>query len=157
MILYNTVLRENRPVLIKEKKIDFMVSCISSPETVHQICRDVLRITDYTEEYAYVFGLNGRSRLLGIFEVSHGITDAAMIRPKEIMMKLLLMGACQFLLVHNHPSQEPDPSGEDLRVTRRLCDAGRLLGLDLLDHIVVTREDYYSMREHKRYMFEEEK
>lgn len=77
----------------------------------------------------------------------NGSVDGTYIQPREILIRLLLCGASAAILVHNHPSGCPIPSEDDLTTTARLKESFQLIGLKLLDHIVVGREDFYSFRQ----------
>lgn len=70
-----------------------------------------------------------------------------MVTPREFLIRLLLVGATQFIAVHNHPSKYPKPSHEDWKFTERLFEASDLIGIELLDHVIVGGENQYSMRE----------
>lgn len=100
----------------------------------------------YAEEYLYAISVNAKGKVQGVFEISHGTVDTTLAGPREIMQKLLLLGSVDFYLVHNHPSQDPSPSDVDISVTERVCRAGELLGIRLLDHMIITEKDYYSLR-----------
>ncbi|MCL6631615.1 MAG: DNA repair protein RadC [Alicyclobacillus herbarius] len=78
--------------------------------------------------------------------VSMGSLDASIVHPREIFKPAVKRSAAAILCVHNHPSGDPQPSPEDIAVTKRLCEAGRLLGIDVLDHIVVGDGRFVSMR-----------
>lgn len=155
MIVYNTKLEQYKTVLVKEKDLICNVQMLPNPETVYLVCRDVLNMIDYTEEYAFVFALNTKGRILGTFEVSHGTVDSSLIQPREILMKLLLIGASSFILVHNHPSQDTKPSKADIQITKRIWEAGKLIGLELTDHVIVSNEGYFSLKDHNSLSFDE--
>ena len=76
-----------------------------------------------------------------------GTVNASIISPREIFLEALEVHAVQLVLVHNHPSGDPSPSLEDIRVTRRICKAGELLGIQLLDHVIIGDRCYSSLRE----------
>lgn len=78
--------------------------------------------------------------------VSIGSLDASIVHPREIFKSAVKRSASAILCVHNHPSGDPSPSPEDIAVTRRLCEAGKLLGIDVLDHIVIGDGRYISLQ-----------
>jgi DNA repair protein RadC len=90
---------------------------------------------------------NAKLRSLGIFEISRGTVNTSVCEPREILMKALLVGATHISLCHNPPSNDPSPSGGDLDATNRLEGACRLIGIELLDHIIVCRDQYASFKE----------
>ncbi len=98
------------------------------------------RLADKAEEYLYVLGFTAKGGLLGVFEVAHGAGSGARINFREIMQRMLLVGASGFILAHNHPSGDPTPSGLDLKACREAVRAGDFMGLPCLDFIIVGRD-----------------
>ena len=91
--------------------------------------------------------LDGRHRLQRVVEVSEGTLTSSLVHPREVFSAAVREAAAALIVVHNHPSGDPEPSAEDLDVTRRLHAAGALLGIPLLDHIVIAEEGFVSLRE----------
>ena len=91
--------------------------------------------------------LNTRNQPLGCEKVAVGGLNVAALQPREVFGPALTLGAAAVILAHNHPSGDPTPSPEDLAVTRHLQEAGRLLGVEVLDHLVVSVERFRSLRE----------
>lgn len=89
--------------------------------------------------------LDPRGRLLGVVEVSRGTVDACLVHPREVFGPALLAQASSLVVAHNHPSGDPTPSLEDRRLTERLLDAGLLLGIPMVDHVVVAASAYRSV------------
>lgn len=94
-----------------------------------------------------VLYLNTRNQPVGCEQVAVGGLNVAALQPREVFGPALTLGAAAVILAHNHPSGDPTPSPEDLAVTRHLQDAGRLLGVEVLDHLVVTADRFKSLRE----------
>ncbi len=97
-----------------------------------------------------VFGvvlLDGRNRILRTEVVSVGGWSASVVRPREVFRQALLSAAPALILFHNHPSGDPTPSREDIGITRQLTEAGELLGIRVLDHLVVGAEGFASLRD----------
>ena len=92
--------------------------------------------------------LNSRHRVVREVLVTRGTLDSAMIHPREVFRPAVAEGAAGVVLVHNHPSGDPTPSAEDRAVTRQLADAGKALGIPVLDHVVVGRGHYASLADH---------
>lgn len=113
--------------------------------------RDVLAqvqdIRSRKKEHFLALYLNTRNQVLHREFVSIGTVNASLVHPREVFEPALRVGAIAIILAHNHPSGDPQPSDEDVALTRRLAQAGTLLGIDILDHIVVTAEGYLSLRD----------
>lgn len=118
---------------------------IRSPGGVYRLMAPRLRGRE--REVFSVLLVDGKHRLLAIEEVSEGTLTSSLVHPREVFRPALRRGAAALVAVHNHPSGDPEPSAEDLEVTRRLLDAGRLLGVPLLDHVVLGRGAFVSLRE----------
>lgn len=91
--------------------------------------------------------LNVRHEVLDVTSVAVGGLDSAPIHPREVFKDAIRRSAAAIILVHNHPSGTPEPSGDDLRITARLQDAGRVVGIEVLDHIIVGDGRFVSLRE----------
>jgi len=104
-----------------------------------QVCALVApRICCLVNEVFVVVPLTVRNKLMGgMLEVARGHASGVEVRPREVFRPLLRVGAVSAVLVHNHPSGDPTPSEEDVRLTRRMVDAGTLIGIEIVDHIVV--------------------
>lgn len=105
------------------------------------------RFADAQVESFGVLLLDARNRLLADDVLSQGGWSASVVRPREVFRRALLAGAPALILYHNHPSGDPAPSREDIQITRQLVDAGQLLGIKVLDHLIVGVEGYASLRE----------
>lgn len=88
-------------------------------------------------EVFIVLCLSTKHRVVGYYEVSRGTLNATLVHPRDVFKVALVANAAAVLVAHNHPSGDPTPTADDLHVTRRLIDAGELLGIQLLDHIVI--------------------
>ena len=105
------------------------------------------RLRDLPQEEFHALLLNTRHRVVREVLVTKGILDASLIHPREVFRAAVAEGAAGLILVHNHPSGDPMPSAEDRAVTRQLVEAGRLLGIPVLDHVVVGRGRWRSVME----------
>ncbi len=90
-----------------------------------------------TKEFFFSIHLDGKNRINCVDEVSVGSLNQSIVHPRELFKTALLSSAAAIILVHNHPSGDPTPSREDIEITRRLKEAGEILGVKLLDHIIV--------------------
>ena len=96
------------------------------------------------KEYFYVVLLDTKNKIIRSEEISVGILDASIVHPREIFKSAIRASASRIILVHNHPSGDPTPSEEDLSITRKLIDVGELVGIEVLDHVIIGRDKYYS-------------
>lgn len=99
------------------------------------------------QESFWVVPMDTKNAPLGFIEVTRGLVDASLVSPREVFQAALTTGAAQIMVFHNHPSGDPHPSGADHAVTRKLQEAGRLMEIPLLDHVVVGAKGYYSFAE----------
>lgn len=100
---------------------------------------------DEPREIFMVAHLDVRNRVLGIEKVAIGCMTGVEVHPREVFRAALLYGSVAIVVAHNHPSGDPRPSGEDHALTERLRNAGELLGVPVLDHIIVGEGSHYSM------------
>ncbi|KEO82685.1 DNA repair protein RadC [Tumebacillus flagellatus] len=105
------------------------------------------RLQFQLKEHFVALHLDAKRRLIGEEIVSVGTLDGTVAHPREIFKTAIKRSASAIICLHNHPSGDPTPSYEDLEVTRRLVECGRILGVDVLDHIVIGSHSYCSMRE----------
>lgn len=117
---------------------------LRSAERVARLYADEL--AGLPQETFHVLALDGRHALLGRFEVSRGTLTTSLVHPREVFRPAIARGAAAIIGLHNHPSGDPEPSADDLAVTRRLIEAGRLLGIPLLDHVVLGAGRHVSLR-----------
>ncbi len=124
---------------------------VDTPAKIAALFRDEL--VDHRLESCFVVLLNTRRRLLQIERIGIGTLDAILIHPREVFRLAIVHQASSLVLVHNHPSGDPTPSASDIRVTRDLVRAGKLLRIETLDHIIVGKRstdrayDFCSLRE----------
>lgn len=120
---------------------------LSSPEAVIHYCEPLMARWD--REHFWMLALDAKNRLIGRREVSVGIIDATVVHPREVFKGAITLSAANVILAHNHPSGDPQPSRADLRLTARLFEAGNLLGIPVVDHVIVGSSGVgYSLREH---------
>jgi DNA repair protein RadC len=103
------------------------------------------RLRDVPQEEFHALLLNSRHRIVREVLVTRGTLDSALVHPREVFRPAVAEGAAGVILVHNHPSGDPTPSAEDRAVTRQLAEAGRAVGIPVLDHVVVGRGTYVSL------------
>lgn len=111
---------------------------VRTPEAAVEILREEARGQDV--ENFWVLLLDIRYRLIrGPQHITRGILDASLIHPREVFREAIRTGSAALVLAHNHPSGDPSPSAEDLRITRQLVQAGKLMDIDVLDHVILGR------------------
>lgn len=118
---------------------------LSNPRAVFQFLAP--RMSHLDREQFVVVLLNAKNHVLDVESVSEGTLTASLVHPREIFKSAIRRSAHAMILAHNHPSGDPSPSREDREVTQRLVSAGRLLGIEVLDHLVIGDGRYVSFRE----------
>ena len=115
---------------------------LTNPEKVFKFMRS--KIKDYSKEHFYVIALNSRN--WSVNEVSIGTLDSSLVHPREVFSEAIKNKAASVIFVHNHPSGDPEPSEEDLAITKKLIDSGNVLGIKVIDHIIITRSNFLSVQ-----------
>jgi DNA repair protein RadC len=116
------------------------------PDDVVPIARAIYaRECDADVEQFAVIALDARSRVIGSKVIARGTATACLVHPREVFRAAIVLKAVQILLVHNHPSGDPSPSEEDLVMTERLIEAGRILGIPVVDHIILGARSHRSI------------
>lgn len=99
------------------------------------------------QEHFRAIYLNSRKQIINEKNISMGIKDASIIHPREVFESAITEGAIALIILHNHPSGDPTPSEEDVKITKQLAESGMLLGIELLDHVIIGDKCYFSFRE----------
>ena len=110
-------------------------SKIRSPRDVANIVGAILETSDREQMVAVL--LDTKNGVIGLHVVSVGDLSSAVVHPREVFKAAILANAASLIMSHNHPSGDPAPSPEDIAVTKRIAEAGELLGIELLDHVVI--------------------
>jgi len=131
---------------IQKSKAGKMHVTFSNPAAVADLYHAELAYAQV--EQIWLTCLDTKNHLLAREMISQGTVNATMISPREIYLAAMKHGAVSIILVHNHPSGDCAPSAEDLELTHRSIEAGKTLGIDLLDHIIIGGNTYYSFKEH---------
>jgi len=118
---------------------------ISCAEDVFNIFHD--RLKDEKQENFYVLMLDAKNNIIGEQLISKGILDASIIHPREVFKPAIKNSASKIILVHNHPSGDPNPSGEDLEITEKLIKVGEEIDMKVLDHVIIGEEKFWSRKE----------
>ncbi|MHB9130371.1 MAG: RadC family protein [Armatimonadota bacterium] len=131
--------------LIKEGSCQVATRIISSPADVFAMLRGEIGLSD--REIFLTLLLDTRNRVIGLHQVSIGSLNASIVHPRETFKAAILGNAAAIILAHSHPSGDLEPSREDLAVTSRLTQAGELLGVPVLDHLIISDDAFLSLKE----------
>ena len=118
---------------------------VGSLDALYLILKD--EVNKWDREKFLSIMLNNRKQIIAIEEVSVGSLDFAIVHPREVFKSAILANANGIILVHNHPSQDLTPSQEDKQVTNTINSAGQILGIELVDHLIITQDGYTSWAE----------
>ena len=134
--------------VVKESSSKYEISnIISSPQDIVNVLTHVLKIQEEAEEIFVLITLDTKNKITGIFEVSRGSIDSSIVHPREVLKRALLNNSANIVVAHNHPSEDPTPSKNDINITLRLKEASDLIGINLLDHVIIGGSRYCSLHE----------
>ncbi len=119
---------------------------VDSPRKVADI---LWEFTGKKKEYFLVLYLNARNQLIGKEEISVGTLEQSLVHPREVFKPVFTLPASSLILAHNHPSGNPEPSQEDILITRRLEKVAEVIGVEILDHVILSSNGHLSMKERK--------
>lgn len=119
---------------------------IRTPKDTYNVCKD---LENCAQESFQTILLNTKNHMINRVLVTLGLVDSSLVHPREVFRTAIQNSASAIVLVHNHPSGDPTPSAEDIQITRKLVEAGRILDIKVLDHVVIGRGDtaFLSLRE----------
>jgi len=144
-IKFKTIKAVYQTMTVNEAITDYL-----KPHTRYTSASEVFNTFSFlqyeTKEYFMALHLDGKNRVVCLDMVSTGSLNQSIVHPRELFKTALLSSAAAVILLHNHPTGDPSPSAEDLAITRKLREAGDMLGIKVLDHIIIG-EAYYSMAE----------
>jgi len=122
---------------------------IKSPEDVTQFVKQILiqEMRDYDREHFMVLYLDRKGGLIVKEDISIGGLHSSIVHPREVFKTAVKRSAASMILAHNHPSGDPAPSREDIDITRRLIEAGNIMGIEILDHVIIGENTYCSLKE----------
>jgi DNA repair protein RadC len=148
--LFGTEQVPKKPRTIKLKQIRAVYETLIIKEEINQYLRPFTRYTSpeqvfdtfnflrhETKEYFFAIHLDGKNRICCVDEVSVGSLNQSVVVAREVFKTALLSSAAAIIILHNHPTGDPSPSREDIEITRRLKEAGEIIGVKLLDHIII--------------------
>lgn len=140
------IIRIRQEVLEVQEKYEFLKEVqIKSPHTLIDAIRNL--IGDEDREVLLVLCLNMKNKIIAVHRCHVGSINASIVHPREVFKSAILNNASSIVMAHNHPSFDPTPSNEDFQVTKRIVEAGNILGIELLDHIIVGKDEGISLRQ----------
>lgn len=139
------ILREAEIVYKPGKRID-AARQVRSSYHVSEVLREY-GLADKTQENFVVLFLNSKHAILGIQTVAIGSLNEVTVHPREVFRGAIMAGAAAVIIAHNHPSGDTDPSTDDMRITQRLIEVGKLVGIPVLDHIILGEPRHFSFAE----------
>jgi len=137
-------------IVLKEEGVEYTAAKkVRTPADVQRECAELV---NQEQEAFTVILLNSKNNMISADVVTVGLLDASLVHPREVFRQAIIKNAAAVILVHNHPSGDPAPSAEDIRITKQLVDAGKIIDIKVLDHVVLGRADdrqpgFVSMRE----------
>ena len=117
---------------------------ILSSKDIWKLCSD---IRDSKKEHFVVFYLDTRNKFIERQIISIGILNSSLVHPREVFESAISLHSVSIIIVHNHPSGDIEPSLEDIVVTKRLVDAGKILGIKVFDHVILSKDKYFSLKD----------
>ncbi|MBM7613577.1 RadC family protein [Alkaliphilus hydrothermalis] len=118
---------------------------IKSPDDISNLLMEDMRYLK--KEHFNIILLNTKHEVIAMENISIGSLNASIVHPREVFIRAIKRSSSAIILAHNHPSGDPSPSGEDVKITKRLQDAGNIIGISVLDHIIIGDGRYYSLKE----------
>ena len=118
---------------------------IKNPQSVVKAIRSSIK--DKAKEHFKLILLDNRNKIISISTISIGTLNASLVHPREIFKEAIIHNSASVVLAHNHPSGDPEPSEEDIKITERLVESGKILGIEVIDHIVIGKTNFSSFKE----------
>lgn len=131
--------------LVKESSILYKQRRITSPDDAYKLLKDFL--VDSDREKFVVVCLDTKNQPTAINVAHIGSLNSSIVSIREVFKVAVLSNSASIIVAHNHPSQDPSPSREDCEVTRRLVEAGKIIGIDVIDHLIVCEDKFVSLKE----------
>ena len=148
---YSAMLNERQLPVLKETAFYDAgnYADLNSPEKIAEFFNKNFKMENRGEEYVYMVAFDSKYHVLGIFEISHGTVDASLLGTRELFLRLLLIGAVHFAMIHNHPSGNPAPSRDDTLIAGKIKAASEIMNITFSDNIIIGRGNYFSFKEER--------
>lgn len=142
-------LKKYNVTLVKEdcKRYTTIDRKVNSPDKIANVLTTAMNMDKLAQEIFVLLAFDVKKNLIGLFEVSRGTIDSALVNPPEIFQRALLCNAHSIAIAHNHPGGNAKPSSEDKNVTERIKRCGDLMNIPLIDHVIIGDGQYYSFLE----------
>ncbi len=138
MVSYTTCMIQ-MPLLVREPKGKKAVH----PSDIAELCKDMM---DFAVESFHVISVNPKNVIIDRVSVSMGLVDSCLVHPREVFRAAIIANASSVFLVHNHPSGDCTPSSEDLKITRQLIESGKILNINVIDHLIIGHDDDWALK-----------
>lgn len=137
--------------LVREKSANYNVlsnMAMNNPAKIADVLINAVNVNKYAVEHFSVFVLDSKTKISGYYDLTSGTLDCSIVHPREVFAAALVTpGAAGVIVSHNHPSGDTTPSDDDIKLTKRLIECGKILGIPVLDHIITGEDEYTSLRE----------
>lgn len=131
--------------LVREEKTEYRGGALQSPKAVAEAMNAIFNMDAQPMEIFTMIALDIKKKPVGCFLISQGSLDATVVHPREVFQRALMVNAHSIIVAHNHPSGEVTPSHNDINLTKTLKDAGEIMNIDLVDHVIIGEEGrFYS-------------
>lgn len=136
--------------LVKESSslYDYDEKKLTNPQAVADLLNEIFDMENLCDEHFVMLALSSKLRVVGAFDVHTGTINSSMVSMRSLFSRAMLCNANSIIVAHNHPSGVIKPSREDDSITRRIKEAGELLDIKLLDHLIIGEDCYYSYNNH---------
>lgn len=149
----NTKIKKNlcsyiREIVVQYQPLETEIITLNNPERVYEFIRE--KIGNQSNEYFVTLCVNNQNEIVSYALVSIGTVSEAIVHPREVFISAIMSKASGIIVAHNHPSGHMTPSSQDIETTKRLSEAGKIIGIPMIDHIIVgfnNNFEYYSMKE----------
>ncbi len=131
---------------VREKSVPYMQKAIHIPEDIVELLERALDLSNRSEELMGMLSLDIKNKVSGLHIIATGTVDKTLCSPREVFKHALLNNARSVILFHNHPSGELKPSRDDIHLTDRMIACGKILCIEVLDHIIVGDNNFLSMK-----------
>ena len=133
--------------LVRDEEKSYIAKKITSPAAVEAVGKGLLELEDKDIEEFWILHLSSRNTINALQMVSRGSLSESLAHPREVFKAALLNNSSSIILIHNHPSGDSNPSGNDKKTTERLVEAGKIIGIKVMDHVVIGKGNIYSFKE----------
>lgn len=128
---------------VHESEIDYNVK---STIDVFDFAVQIMELSNIPQEVFAIIMVDTKGKIIGFSEISRGTLNGSMVHPREVFKPAIVQNAFAIIALHNHPSGDPTPSQEDIKVSNRLKDAGEIIGIEVFDHVIIGKHNYISLK-----------